>query len=150
MGGIEAKAPDGTQWRVRRQWTSRPARLHWRKPKVNGERWWDSLDFLSFADDLFVGLAVSVVIGIVVVLTVLFVWPLLALGIELLIVLLFLISGVIGRVIFRRPWTIRAIPVQSPEPAREWKVVGWLDSRRLMREIAAGLENGTALPAHIG
>ncbi len=68
---------------------------------------------------------------------------LIALG-ELLVVLLLVVGGVVGRVLFRRPWTIDAV---SPEGDHHvWDVVGWRASGNAQSFIADRLRTTGAVP----
>ena len=93
--------------------------------------------------------AEGVVVFVGLVLLVLFVifigMPLLvALG-ELLLILLLALAGVIGRVLFRRPWTVDAI---SPEGDRHtWQVVGWRASAAARSFVAARIVGTGGVPS---
>lgn len=85
-----------------------------------------NLDDLPGADlpiDLAEGILAAVVVIVALVFMVFIGVPfLIALG-ELLLIVLLALVGAIGRVLFRRPWTIDAV---GPDGARhEWRVVGW-------------------------
>jgi hypothetical protein len=69
---------------------------------------------------------------------------LIALG-ELVLILVLALIGVIGRVLFRRPWTIDAV---SPSGVlTQWSVVGWRASAAARRFVAQRIATGTSLPA---
>ena len=65
-----------------------------------------------------------------------------ALALELLIVIIVALAGVIGRVVFRRPWIVFA---RHEKERLEWPVVGYFNSRRRIEEIAGQLSMGTQL-----
>lgn len=66
-----------------------------------------------------------VVIAVVLFLILIGIPFLVALG-ELLLLLVLVVGGVIGKVVFRRPWTVDAA---GPDGAHhEWRVVGWRPS----------------------
>lgn len=86
------------------------------------------------------------VIGLVVALTfalaLLFVWPLLALAIELIAIVLLALGGLIGRVVFRRPWLIVATTDGPPAEQLGWRVPGWRGSGAAIAEIETALRSG--------
>ena len=84
--------------------------------------------------DLAEGIAVFIVVLVVVLFLVFIGIPfLIALG-ELLLVLLLTLAGLIGRLLFRRPWTVDAV---GPDGERvEWPVVGWRRSGAARQFIA--------------
>ncbi len=62
--------------------------------------------------------------------------------VEAIVVFLVALALIVGRVVFRRPWTVEAV---GEEKTYEWAVVGWKKSRDMIDEIAFRLENGDAL-----
>lgn len=77
---------------------------------------------------------------VVVVLVVVFVFLILvgapflvALG-ELLLVVLLALSGIVARVLFRRPWTVDAVDPDGGH--RHWHVVGWRSSGAARQLVA--------------
>lgn len=62
------------------------------------------------------------------------------LGLELILVLVLLVGGLCGRVLFRRPWTIRA--TASDGRTLSWRARGWRASGRVRDEAARGLGDG--------
>src|SRR5215217_6245485 len=116
MRGRIVTAPDGQRWRVRRRWLDRPAPRPWtrwrrdRKRTDDGERsgGWLSDAALSGVDSLGgLGLAIGAIV--VVVLVVFVVLPLVGIAFELALLIGFVMSGMFGRVVLRRPWTIEAV-----------------------------------------
>lgn len=84
------------------------------------------------------GIVVAVVVVIVAVFAVAFLAlvgiPLLiALG-ELVILVVLAVAGLVGRVLFRRPWTVDAVSPSGDH--RVWPVVGWRASGAARRFIA--------------
>ena len=69
--------------------------------------------------------------------------PVIAFTIELLIVVVLFFAGIAGRVLFRRPWTVRA---RSGHVQHRRRVVGFRASGRLRDELARALETGGRLP----
>jgi hypothetical protein len=126
---VRVTAPDGVEWDVSRQWLNVP---RWRvgRPDVG-----DAFDVaLVSGDDL---AAIGLSVALVVVLVFLFV-----LGLPLLVFLaavLFAAGGLMLRILFRRPWRVRA---RSQIGELEWRVRGALGSRRAIHEVARALERG--------
>ena len=139
LGGRTVTAPDGTEWHVARQWWPwRPKRRDIDGPDVG------NLDFADGADDI-LGIVV-VVFAAIVVIVLLFtvVIPLVALGLELIALLVVFFWGIGARVILRKPWTIRARAGDGRE--LRWKAKGFLRSGRVRDEAAAALARGEAQP----
>jgi len=146
-------APDGTRWRVGRRWVTGPARRF--SPRRRLRRltdrdqsgwfaWVEPGDALGGGDDLLSGIALAVAAVVVVVLFVFVVIPLAGILLELLLLTFLLGSGIVGRVLLRRPWVIEAVDVAQPERVSAFGVRGWRRSRRALRELAAAIEaNGT-------
>lgn len=157
MGAVAARrvtALDGTTWTVRRRWTpryeGRGLRARWtehrrrrgRPDNDGGEgrtRWYDWLDPFGFADSL-TGLAIAIALVVVVVL--LFVWgvPLLLALVDLVLVLLVVAGGTVGRLLLRRPWHIEAVAADGRRVDRH--AVGWRGSREVRDELAAEIAHG--------
>ena len=96
------------------------------------------------AVDLGESIAVFLIVVAFVVFMVLVGFPLLiALG-ELLILLVLALSGVVGRVLFRRPWTVDAM---GPDGSHHrWSVVGWRRSGAARQLIADRIVATGAVP----
>ena len=60
----------------------------------------------------------------------------------MIIVLFF--AGLVGRLLFRKPWTVRARAKQ--EATHRWQVAGFRNSGELRDEVADALRAGRALP----
>jgi hypothetical protein len=131
--------PDLHEWRVGREW------LPFRVRVPRGRDSADLLDFpdLGFFDDAGGILAALTALASVVVLF-LVIWPVIAIAAELVLVVLLVLAGVAGRVVLRRPWTVRA--VSRSGGGRRWQVVGWRASGALIDEVAASLQEGRGLP----
>ena len=98
----------------------------------------------DFADAELGGLAVIAVAMVVF----LVIWPIVAIALELLLLVLICLVGVAGRVLFRRPWTVIARSEATGSPRRhEWRVVGWRRSTRLIEDVIDSLKSGRDLPA---
>lgn len=136
MAGRTVTDPTNLRWTVRRRWAH--WRLEWRGPR-DGHRSLDvfnGADLLGGADDLpIVGVIVVVVLAVVFTIGALvFVLPALLFVVEVLILVLAAGLAVLGRVLFRRPWTVEAR--SSSGERREWKVVGWRASGALVDQVA--------------
>src|SRR5687767_12237701 len=121
---LKVTAPDGTRWQVGRQWW--PERGRDRDYEVadvpadiggGGDGSW----FADLADaDEFV--FVLAVIGLVLLAILFFttvVIPVIAFTIELVVILVLFFAGLAGRLLFRRPWTVRA---RAERRTHRWQV----------------------------
>ena len=101
-------------------------------------RWYDWLDFPG--PDSLTGLVVTV---LVIVGLVLLVWlgiPALLALVDLVVVLGAAVSGVVARVVFRRPWTVEAR--SETGEILEARVVGWRKAGATVKQIARNIEFG--------
>lgn len=89
-----------------------------------------------------VGEAIGVVILVValVAMLLLFVVPLIAAVVDVVVLLALTGFGIVGRVLFRRPWTIEARAGDGT--TYRWHVVGWQASGRFRAEAAECLVAG--------
>ena len=142
---MKVTAPDGTRWKVGRQWWPERGR-------DLGSGGVDGVDGTGFGDLFDLGdasdfLAVLAVIAFALVL-ILFVTtvliPLIAFTIELIVVIVLFFAGLAGRLLFRRPWTVRART--DGRTYHRWHVAGFRNSGERRDEIAAALRSGRALP----
>ncbi|MGW5666588.1 hypothetical protein [Micromonospora sp. NPDC003776] len=94
--------------------------------------------------DLGDAIIVLVVVFIAVIAAAALFWwvllPLLLLAIDLVVVLVLLVLAVVGRVLFRRPWTVEATAANGETVTTE--VVGWRAALRRRDEIAEVLRRG--------
>jgi hypothetical protein len=132
--------PAGRTWRVRRRWVTRSA--SWRGPK--SARALDLLDGAHLVDDgadlPVVGVIMFAIAALLVaVLAVVFIIPALIFVLELMLILLIVGLGVLGRVLFRRPWTVEA-RVDGAGQGGEWKVAGWRASGDLLNSVAERIQ----------
>jgi len=141
--------PLGRTWKVRRRWVQRNP--SWRGPRGNR-----ALDLVDGADLAGAGAELPVV-GVILfavaalllaVLAVVFVIPALIFVIELALILVAVGLGVLGRVLFRRPWTVEA-RVDGTSQGGEWKVAGWRASGDLLSSVAHKLEATGLLPGEM-
>ncbi len=89
-------------------------------------------------------LVAVLVLAVAALLVVFVAFPLLVALLDVLLVILLTLLGVIGRVVFRRPWTIEAVGDDDSRYA--WHVVGWRESKALVTELADRLRVGGLLP----
>ncbi|MFT3852685.1 MAG: hypothetical protein QM733_08125 [Ilumatobacteraceae bacterium] len=143
--------PAGRVWTVRRRWVPRlGAETVWGRirRRVRGYyrragKWSDSDAAGCFdvgADDLVAGLVLLA--GIVVFFVVGL--PLLIAVFDVLFVLLVAIGGVVGRVLFRRPWVIEA---RTEGTTHRWRVTGWRASSQRLAELRSSLAAGVVPPS---
>lgn len=134
-------APDGRTWTVGRRWLPGRARV-WR-PRLRdiGDGSWGDIGF----DDLgiFGAIVLALVALVVVAFLALILLNVVAIALELLILVVLLIAGVIGRVAFRRPWMVFA---QSGSDVSQRPVVGWRASRRAIEQLADQIASGRLQP----
>lgn len=137
---------------MRRRWIHH--RLVWRgrRPDVDDvdHTTWLGLPDFGDADDAFgcVGaIAVWLVVGLAVAGLLAFVFPALMLVLDVVLFVVVVGGGFVGKVVLRRPWTIEAAEIatsRAPAPSREWKVSGWKASNqaidRIADHLAAGVE----------
>jgi hypothetical protein len=159
MRSVVVSAPDETQWTVRVAWEPRWRALArrfggWRR-KQRSRRDADpggGVDGAGAIGDVVTTdtpgttelgevVIVIAVIGLAVVLAaVLFWWvllPLLLLVLDLVIVLILLVLAIVGRVLFRRPWTVEATSATGQRITAD--VVGWRAALRRRDELAEQL-----------
>lgn len=163
---VVVTAPDETRWSVRVAWQPRWRALArrfggWRRKRKNRD-----VDGVDVADGAVrtgdaalsrggggggggsfdFGDAAIVIVGVliaVIAAAVLFWWvllPLLLIVLDLLIVLVLLVLAIVGRVLFRRPWTVEATAGDGERIAAQ--VVGWRAALRRRDEIAELLRRG--------
>jgi hypothetical protein len=143
----EVQSPDGRVWRVRRRWAPKTPRLR-TQSQTSSRRKGDTLfDVLSvpdvpFLDDM-TGAVVGVVFFVIVVIVLLtIVFPLIALTLELLLFVVVFTAGLIGRLIFGRPWRIEARTIGTPHLSREAHAKGLRGSREAIDELATEIAAG--------
>src|SRR3954454_9619664 len=134
-------SPDGRVWTLGRRWVPRRRRLG----RVDlGKTGFEVPDPSGLLDDLGIvgGIIGTVLLAIALVFLVLVLFNVLAIAVELLLVVILLLAGIVGRVVFRRPWTVFA---KSDRNLYERPVVGWRASRRAIRVWADQLGSGAQL-----
>jgi hypothetical protein len=144
---LKVTAPDGTRWKVGRQWWPERGDRDHAGADVPADAgggggdggWFD----LGDADEFVV---VVVLIGVVLLAILFFttvVIPVIAFTIELIVLVVLFFGGLAGRLLFRRPWTVRE---RADGRTHRWQVVGFRNSGELRDEVAAALSGGRALP----
>jgi hypothetical protein len=141
-------APNGTTWTVRRHWIPRLGTdTLWRRFRKKAKV---SRDVASSVPDgcgadVGEGIVAAIAVVIILVVLVLIVLPLIVAIIDLVFVLLLAALGIVGRILFRRPWKIEAT---ASDGARQfWHVVGLRASAKRRDEIASMLAIGITPPA---
>jgi hypothetical protein len=132
-------SPDGDQWQVRRRWLDRPVPKIRRSMKGANEE----VALEGGLEALFTGLGESIPLAIgaaiVVALLALFLLPLIGIALEIAILIALLSSGIVGRVLLRRPWTIEAVDLTHPQRSAAFAVKGWRRSGDAIDELARAI-----------
>jgi hypothetical protein len=105
-------------------------------------RWYDRLE-IPFLDDSLTAIVVSVLVVGGLVLLVLFGIPALLALMDLALVLVIAAAGIIGRFLFRRPWTVEARATTGDR--HEVQVVGWRRAGESIVAMAGDIEHGAPL-----
>ena len=135
-------SPDGHRWVVSVDWTRRKVQLPsaWRKKDGKRMAMPDACDCVNFGEGL-VSSLVFLVVGLLVLLALwLVVWPLLALAIEASVALSVLVAGLIGRLVFGKPWIVEA--VGGEDRHLRWTVQGVGAAHRVIGEVSDALAAG--------
>lgn len=90
--------------------------------------------------DLIAGVVLAAAVTVVIALVIFVLLPLLGIAFELVLLAFVVTSGLFGRVVLRRPWTIEAVDVEDPASRRAFAVAGWRRSRRALAALAAAVE----------
>ncbi len=139
-------------WHVRRRWAPRHlgsqtiwARFLHRSRKVRRRATeLGDLPDPGCAPDIAEGIVVFLVLVVVILFLIFIGIPfLVALG-ELLLIVLLALAGIVGRVLFRRPWIIDAVNGNGEH--HSWPVVGWRASGAARRFIADRIATTTTVP----
>lgn len=136
-------SPDGGRWRVRRRWLDRPLpdvrkRFAEFREEHSGEDLVDGFWFVDLGDSPWASIALAVFLVLLVIVLL----PVLGIAFELVLVLLLLGSGLVGRVVLRRPWTVEAESLDGSERSASYAVKGWRRSGRAAIEVAKAIEVG--------
>lgn len=102
----------------------------------DGDGWLDVLtlpdfDFVAFDDSPVAAIAIA--IGALLLFLVLL--PLIGVALELIFLLVLLWSGIVGRVVFGRPWIVVATDLDDPQRSAAFAVKGWRRSGQAIDEL---------------
>jgi hypothetical protein len=133
--------PQGVEWKVGRQWAPWRVKVIRERPDLGdgaggGGDW--------FAVDDAAGILVALGVLVAIALAFFVIWPIVAIAIEIVLVALGVLVTAVGRVVLRKPWTVRAMS-RGREPAL-WRVRGWRTSGELVDEVADAIAAGRELP----
>lgn len=136
--GRVVTSPDGNSWQVRRRWLDRglpKLGKGFRRGRREAE---DSgvLDGIVVFDGL-TGMAIGLIAAVFAAAVVVVLLPLLGVALELALLVLLLASGLFGRVVLRRPWTVEAIDLDDGERSVAFAVKGFGEAGRTAAELAA-------------
>ena len=144
-------APDGREWKVGRQWL--PERVRIRRDEGHdiggsgdgdgGGGFLDTMGEFFGIDDAGAGILVGFAVVALSALLLAVVFPVIALTLELIVLLALFLAGIVGRVIFRRPWHVLA---RTDDERYRWPVRGWRASRERVDAVADALARGSLLP----
>jgi hypothetical protein len=137
--------PDGRRWTLGRRWFPSFKRIGKADlssgPDLPG---FDGLDDLG----IFGAIIAAILAVIVAIFLALLLFNVIALAIELVIFVVLLFAGVIGRVLFRKPWLVFARAKGELVGA---DVVGWRASREWLRDAETRIASGSEpAPGHGG
>ncbi len=77
--------------------------------------------------------------AIVVALLAFFLLPLIGIALEIAFLIALLSSGIVGRVLLRRPWTIEAVNLDHPQRSAAFAAKGWRRSDRAIHELTTAI-----------
>ena len=146
----QVTAPDGREWKVGRQWL--PERVRIRREGGDTRDLGDGADSRGFLDTMgdFFGIddaGAGILVGFAVLalsaLVFVVVFPVIALTLELIILLALFLAGIVGRVVFRRPWHVLA---RTDGARYRWPVRGWRASGQRVDAVADALARGSLPP----
>jgi hypothetical protein len=83
------------------------------------------------------GTAIMLIAVAIAAAAVLVLLPLIGIALELILLLLLFTSGLLGRIVLRRPWTVEAIDLDNGERSRAFAIKGFGDAGRAAEELAA-------------
>lgn len=101
-----------------------------------GDNALDAFSVIDVADSVWAG----VVLAAALLLIVFVLLPLFGVAFELILLLALLSSGIVGKVVLRRPWTVEAHNIDDPSRSLSFAVKGWRRSGRASSELAATIE----------
>jgi hypothetical protein len=129
--------PDGRRWKLGRKWLPRFKRID----KADVTDFGPDLPGFDGLDDLgIVGVIIAAVLAVIVaIFLALLLFNVIALAIELTILIMLTITGLIGRILFRKPWIVFAVTRDS---GAYGEVVGWRASRQWLRDAETRIASG--------
>jgi hypothetical protein len=138
--------PNGVEWKVRRRWIPHREgkgiverfRTSRQRRKENGGGA-EALADLGGVDFGFEGLALAVGLIALILLLLLFGWPLVLIGVDLIWLLGAGTLGLLGRLVLGRPWRVEAV---STVERRTWHVQGFRSAGLSRDDLAAQLSAG--------
>jgi hypothetical protein len=131
-------SPDGERWRVRRRWLDHPVpKLRRALEDRRGELATEGGAELLLGDSSIAG---GVALAVAFALVVFVVLPLVGLALELILLVAILGFGLIGRLLFRRPWIVAAVNLDHPQRSAEFGVKGWGESGRAVAQLSAAIQ----------
>jgi hypothetical protein len=95
------------------------------------------LEALSAGASDNIPLAIGIAVGVALLVLVLL--PLIGVAIEIVLLILLLSSGVVGRVLLRRPWIVEAVNLTHPQRSAAFAVKGWGRSGQATGELATAI-----------
>jgi hypothetical protein len=143
IGRRQVHGPSGTEWRIGRVWIGRRGPRLRRISSGSSDSAWELANWVPFdVGGDWADLEAMMLVIIAITLIVFVLIPLLLFGVELIILGLVVAAGVIGRVLRRRPWLVRAESAGGPHVEMAWKVSGWRHSSQAIDAIASALAAG--------
>jgi hypothetical protein len=138
--GQVISSPDGDRWRVRRRWMDRDApnlRKRFGRGRKESDGWFD----LPLPDlfDSAAGLAILAATVIVLLLLFFVLLPLIGLLLELLVLFVVLSSGLFGKLLLGRPWTVEARNLDDPERSVAYAIKGYRRAGDAVTELASAI-----------
>ena len=134
-------SPDGERWRIRRRWMDRGlpnVRKRFGKDREEATGL-DALDAFSALDVIGDAGWAGLAIGVAVLLLVVILLPLLGVALELILLLLLFSSGLAGRVVLGRPWTVEAIDLDDGKRSVAYAVKGFRRASHAVDELATAI-----------
>lgn len=104
--------------------------------------------FETLSSGLDDSIPLAIGVAIVVALLALFLLPLIGIAIEIAALVALLSSGIVGRVLLRRPWTVEAVNLDHPQRSAAFAVKGWRRSSGAIVELTRTIPV-SGLPAQI-
>jgi hypothetical protein len=90
----------------------------------------------------------SIAVAVLIAVRVFLLLPLIGIALELILVFVVLSSGIVGRLVLRRPWIIEARNLDDPERSISFKVKGWRRSGQAIEELIRAIP-ASGLPAEL-